>query len=125
MTQEQLANEVKGIYAGLAMVEKKCIEINSHKSSTTGHLSNERRQVLATLHRNLLHEHHDFFLETQQPSSSPAVGRLATHYAVPARMWRHGIHSFMAPLRQTPCARLTGSHARFRLPCVHYADLRD
>jgi hypothetical protein len=27
ITQEQLVNEVKGIYAGLVMVEKKCIEV--------------------------------------------------------------------------------------------------
>jgi hypothetical protein len=28
ITQEQLVNEVKGIYAGLVMVEKKCVEID-------------------------------------------------------------------------------------------------
>jgi hypothetical protein len=27
ISQEQLVNEVKGIYAGLVMVEKKCIEV--------------------------------------------------------------------------------------------------
>jgi hypothetical protein len=27
ITQEQLVNEVKGIYAGLVMVEKKCVEV--------------------------------------------------------------------------------------------------
>ena len=29
ITQEQLVNEVKGIYAGLVMVEKKCVEVLS------------------------------------------------------------------------------------------------
>ena len=29
ITQEQLVNEVKGIYAGLVMVEKKCVEVYS------------------------------------------------------------------------------------------------
>jgi hypothetical protein len=28
ITQEQLVNEVKGIYAGLVMVEKKCVEVH-------------------------------------------------------------------------------------------------
>ena len=27
VSQEQLVNEVKGIYAGLAMVEKKCVKV--------------------------------------------------------------------------------------------------
>lgn len=62
ITREQLANEVKGIYAGLAMVEKKCVEIDSQKSGTTGHFSNDRLQSLITWHRNLLHEHHDFLV---------------------------------------------------------------
>ncbi len=99
ITQEQLVNEVKGIYAGLVMVEKKCVEIDQQQSSTTNKLSNEQRQALIALHRTLLHEHHDFFLASQHPSSSPALRRLATRYAMPARVWRHGIHSFLELLR--------------------------
>src|SRR5271170_2392184 len=49
--------------------------------------------------RPLLHEHHDFFLASQHPSASHALRRLATKYAMPARMWRHGIHSFLELLR--------------------------
>ena len=33
ITQEQLVNEVKGIYAGLVMVEKKCVEVHTLTSS--------------------------------------------------------------------------------------------
>jgi hypothetical protein len=99
ITQEQLVNEVKGLYAGLVMVEKKCVEIDQQQSQTTNKLSNEQWQALITLHRTLLHEHHDFFLASQHPSSSPALRRLATKYAMPARMWRHGIHSFLELLR--------------------------
>jgi hypothetical protein len=98
ITQEQLVNEVKGIYAGLVMVEKKCVEIDSHKSSTTGHLSDEQLQALIAFHRTLLHEHHDFFA-SQHPLSSSAPRRLANQYVTPARMWRHGMHSFMELLR--------------------------
>ncbi|KAF7514335.1 hypothetical protein GJ744_000105 [Endocarpon pusillum] len=99
ITQEQLVNEVKGIYAGLVMVEKKCVEIDQQQAATTTKLTNEQWQALIALHRTLLHEHHDFFLASQHPSSSPALKRLATKYAMPARMWRHGIHSFLELLR--------------------------
>jgi hypothetical protein len=54
---------------------------------------------LIALHRTLLHEHHDFFLASQHPPASPALRGLADKYAMPARMWRHGIHSFLELLR--------------------------
>ncbi|KAK4946250.1 hypothetical protein LTR10_014762 [Elasticomyces elasticus] len=99
ISQEQLVNEVKGIYAGLVMVEKKCVEICQQQSQTTNKLTNEQWQALIALHRTLLHEHHDFFLASQHPTASPALRRLPTKYAMPARMWRHGIHSFLELLR--------------------------
>jgi hypothetical protein len=63
-------------------------------------LKADQFQALIALHRTLLHEHHDFFLASQHPSASPALRRLATKYAMPARMWRHGIHSFLEVLRK-------------------------
>src|SRR5436305_9906371 len=63
--------------------------------ATTNKLSNEQWQALIALHWTLLHEHHDIFLESQHPSASPALHRLAAKYAMPARMWRHGIHNFL------------------------------
>ncbi|KAK1832547.1 hypothetical protein QBC39DRAFT_348312 [Podospora conica] len=110
ISQEQLVAEVKGIYAGLVMVEDKCIEVDVAKT-------NPRQQwhALIAVPRALLHEHHDFFLSFQHPSASPSpphehrdfflasqhpfpspgVRRLASKYAMPARMWRHGIHTFL------------------------------
>lgn len=107
ISQEQLVAEVKGIYAGLVMVEAKCIEVDNKQASLAlaadsgaqPRLNNEQWQALIALHRTLLHEHHDFFLASQHPSSSPALRRLASKYAMPARMWRHGIHSFLELLR--------------------------
>ncbi|KAI1337204.1 hypothetical protein F5Y15DRAFT_164368 [Xylariaceae sp. FL0016] len=100
ISQEQLVAEVKGIYAGLVMVESKCIEVDNAQSSQNDHkLNNEQWQALIALHRTLLHEHHDFFLASQHPSASSALRRLASKYAMPARMWRHGIHSFLELLR--------------------------
>jgi hypothetical protein len=106
ISQEQLVAEVKGIYAGLVMVEAKCIEVDNKQATlaaaeggSQSRLNNEQWQALIALHRTLLHEHHDFFLASQHPSASPALRRLASKYAMPARMWRHGIHSFLELLR--------------------------
>ncbi|KAK3899951.1 hypothetical protein C8A05DRAFT_17685, partial [Staphylotrichum tortipilum] len=108
ISQEQLVAEVKGIYAGLVMVESKCIEVDNNQSSPNDpdkRLNNQQWQAMIALHRTLLQEHHDFFLASQHPSASAALRRLAAKYAMPARMWRHGIHSFLELLRH----RLPGS----------------
>ena len=88
------------------MVEAKSIEVDNKQASLSSadpsaqpKLNNEQWQALIALHRTLLHEHHDFFLASQHPSASPALRRLASKYAMPARMWRHGIHSFLELLR--------------------------
>ena len=107
ISQEQLVAEVKGIYAGLVMVEAKCVDVDNKQARDAQEaepgqqpkLNNEQWQALIALHRTLLHEHHDFFLASQHPSASPALRRLASKYAMPARMWRHGIHSFLELLR--------------------------
>ncbi|KAH6879496.1 hypothetical protein B0T10DRAFT_582911, partial [Thelonectria olida] len=64
----------------------------------------EKNQRLLSIDRWVLprigsEEHHDFFLASQHPSASPPLRRLASKYAMPARMWRHGIHSFLELLR--------------------------
>ncbi|KAK1517399.1 hypothetical protein CABS01_16653 [Colletotrichum abscissum] len=107
--QEQLVAEVKGIYAGLEMIELQCIEVDNAQSSnneTNPKLNNEQWQALIGLHRTLLHEHHDFFLASQHPLASPGLRRLASKHAMPERMWRHGIHSFLELLRHRPPASL-------------------
>ena len=107
ISHEQLVIEVKGIYAGLIMVEAKCIDVDEKQSAAAQEkdpsrmtkLGNEQWQALIALHRTLLHEHHDFFLASQHPSASPALSKLAIKYHMPARMWRHGIHAFLEVLR--------------------------
>ncbi|KAF2198880.1 hypothetical protein GQ43DRAFT_377600 [Delitschia confertaspora ATCC 74209] len=108
ISQEQLASEVKSIYAGLTMVEAKCIHVDRAQASAVqecgtnpvSKLANDHWQALIALHRTLLHEHHDFFLASQHPSASPALRRLASKYSMPARMWKHGIFSFLELLRR-------------------------
>ncbi|KAH4222557.1 hypothetical protein HBI05_254510, partial [Parastagonospora nodorum] len=104
ITQEQLASEIKSIYAGLTMVETKCDRAQAaaaQNSSDPNHkLASDHWQGLITLHRTLLHEYHDFFLASQHPSALPALRRLPAKYSMPARMWKHGIHSFLELLRR-------------------------
>ena len=107
ISHDQLVVEVKGIYAGLVMLEAKCIDVDEKQfliaqekgSFRLTSLSNEQWQALIILHKTLLHEHHDFFLASQHPSASSALSRLAAKYSMPARMWRHGIHAFLEVLR--------------------------
>jgi hypothetical protein len=107
ISQEQLASEVKSIYAGLTMVETKCIHVDRAQAAAAAtqddpnhELASDHWQALIALHRTLLHEHHDFFLASQHPSASPALRRLAAKYSMPARIWKHGIDSFLELLRR-------------------------
>ncbi|KAJ5317573.1 DNA/RNA-binding domain E.t1.c1-type [Penicillium antarcticum] len=102
ITEEHLTHEVRAIYDGLVKVEKKCIEVIKYLSQMglRTELSQDQWSTVISLHRMLLHEHHDFFLASQHPSASPAVKHLAEKYAMPARMWRYGIHSCLELLRK-------------------------
>ena len=105
ISHDQLVTEVRGIYAGLVMVEAKCIDMDEKQLSAAldkhsrSRLNPEQRQALTTPHKTLLHEHHDFFLASQHPSASSALSYLAAKYSMHARMWRHGIHAFLEVLR--------------------------
>ncbi|KAK0639170.1 hypothetical protein B0T16DRAFT_449948 [Cercophora newfieldiana] len=121
ISQEQLVAEVKGIYAGLVMMENKCVEVdtaqNSRADPANTKLNNEQWQALIALHRTFLHEHHEFFLASQHPNASLALRRLASKYAMPAPMWRHGIHSFLELLRH----RLPAASPEHMLSLIYLA----
>ena len=107
ISHDQLVVEVKGIYAGLVMVEAKCIDVDEKQTvcvqekdmSLKKPLTTDQWRSLIALHKQLLHEHHDFFLASQHPSASLNLSKLAAKYSMPARMWRHGIHAFLEVLR--------------------------
>lgn len=107
ISNDQLVQEVKGIYAGLVLVERKCMEIDEKQLSIAQDpdqtkrlpLTAEQWLALIALHKTLLHEHHDFFLASQHPSASEALMKLAEKYTMPARMWKHAIHAFLEVLR--------------------------
>ena len=100
ITKEQILHEVRGINAGLVMVEKRCIEIDKRQTESKAELSGSQWQALLSQHRTLLYEHCDFFFALQHPSASPELKRLADKYDMPARLWKYGIHSFLELLRQ-------------------------
>ena len=100
ISQDQLAAEVKGIYAGLIMVESKCINIDTAQASESPtKLAREQWQALVALHRTLLYEHYDFLMATQHPFATDELKSLPARYCMPARMWKHAIHSFLEVLR--------------------------
>jgi hypothetical protein len=108
ISQEQLIKEVRTIYAGLTMVESKCIEVcdsQSQKlltdsSSMDSILSHSTCNTLISLHRRLLHEHYDFLLATQHPSATPALKNLVTKYSMPNRAFKYGIHQLLELFRK-------------------------
>ncbi|KAJ5557678.1 hypothetical protein N7513_003264 [Penicillium frequentans] len=101
VTEDQLISEVRQTYPGLAMMEKKCIDIDKQQSESKADLSQSQWQALTSMHRTLLYQYHDFFLASHHPTASPVLRQLAEKYAMPTRMWRFGIYSFLEVLRQT------------------------
>ncbi|KAK4148296.1 uncharacterized protein C8A04DRAFT_24103 [Dichotomopilus funicola] len=102
ISQEELVAEVKAIYAGLVVVEKKCIEIDNDPNNTKPNkLNNDQWRALVDLHRTLLHEHYDFFLAANHPWASPALKRSASKYSQPCgfpkiEVERHSILDFIS-----------------------------
>ncbi|KAI8633427.1 hypothetical protein F5Y19DRAFT_300618 [Xylariaceae sp. FL1651] len=95
VNQEKL---VAGARGSLLVVGRKCTEVDGvplPQRDTT--LNNEQWQALLALHRALLHEHYDFLLASQYPSTNLALLRQPSKYAMQARMWRHDIHSHLVP----------------------------
>ncbi|KAL2868203.1 uncharacterized protein BJX67DRAFT_63674 [Aspergillus lucknowensis] len=115
-TEEQLTNNVRGIYAGILMVEERCMEYIKIQSQSKKELSPQHWQQLIAVHRTLLQEHHDFLLATQNPVGDTILKGLAQKYSMPARLWRHGIQALLELLRR----RLPGS-SEYMLTFIHLA----
>lgn len=77
------------------MLEDKCKKVHKAHTERNLVLNNGKWQALITLHRTLLNHHTDFPIVSQHPNAAPALKRVATKYAMPGRLWRHGIHSFL------------------------------
>lgn len=90
ISHDQLVKEVEEIYAGLRLVEAKCIELDKEYLSERGLLRNDQWQSLIALHKQLLHEHHDFLL----------------HRSILQRQW-----IFAGWLPSVPCPRACGGMA--------------
>jgi hypothetical protein len=81
--QDQLIKELKEIYAGLVMVESKCMEVDNFQSAADEdhHLSDEQWKFCMDVYRALLDEQRGLLLSSQHPSASPAFKRLGAKYA--------------------------------------------
>ncbi|KAF5660634.1 hypothetical protein FCIRC_12065 [Fusarium circinatum] len=101
ISQEQLIAEVKGIYAGLVMVETKCFEVDNGQS-TQGRLTPEKWQHLVALHRTLMFEN----CGASNLSSSPKtphdheLGALLSEVSLRSRSFCR-LSSRLQPLLQT------------------------
>ncbi|KAI1667995.1 EST1-DNA-bind domain containing protein [Pyrenophora tritici-repentis] len=107
ISQEELDSEVKSIYRCIVMVENKCMHVDyaqlaaaAQEGEARTDLTPEYWKSLIALHRTLLHEHHDFFLASQHHATSPELRDIPAKYKMPARMWKHGIHSLLELLRR-------------------------
>lgn len=108
MPHKESAIEVTGIYIDLVMLEAKGVDVNAKQSigapekdpAQQTKFSNEQWQALSALQRSLLHELHDFSLASQHPSPTPGLTQSTAKFWMPARLWRHGIHSFLEILRR-------------------------
>lgn len=97
-TENQLFDEVREAYENLSKVEWQCIHTREYAKSQV-ELSQPQWHVLISKHQELLDEHHDFLLLSQHPSASYTLKSLASTYKMPARMWCHGVYSFLELLR--------------------------
>ena len=96
ISHDQLVVEVKGIYAGLVKVEAKCIEVDEQQKvwaqnkdyASRNPVTPDQWSSLIAMHKQLSHEHHDFFLASQHPSASNNLSRLAAKYIMPPWMRR-------------------------------------
>ena len=119
ITQDQLVVEVRGIYAGLVMVEAKYIDVDERQAATA--FDNEATQRTRptdeqwkspiNLHKVLLHEHHDFFLASQHPSASLQLKKLSAMYKTPQQMWCYCIGTFLESFHHQLSDSLEHMHA--------------
>lgn len=90
ISQEQLLAEVKGIYAGLVMVENKCMELDRGLSAKADFNNTELQQSMVTLRRKLHQDHHDF---------SPASRHSSVVWCFPGLPSKTHVMSFSRPLK--------------------------
>lgn len=82
------------------MVERRCIDILQQLAQSKTEISNQQWQKAITMHGVLLNEHHDFFLNSEHPEGYSVRQRYVINYAMPARLWRYGVHALLEQLRQ-------------------------
>lgn len=97
ITLSELIKKVDDIYVEIRMIEVKCITL--HSIVWDLNLSNNNWQALIALHKQLLHEHYDFFMITDHSSANSWLRNLVANLSMSDRMWCHEIHFFLEILR--------------------------
>lgn len=126
-----MIREIKGIYSALVLIEAKCIQVDraqaaAIKAHERGELAvlEDNWPSLLSLHRTVMHDHHDFLLASQHVAAPPSLKELAVKYSMPARMWEHGIHSFLELLRyRLPSSKefmLSFLYFAYQMMCLLY-----
>ncbi|KAF5582794.1 hypothetical protein FPCIR_9322 [Fusarium pseudocircinatum] len=99
ISQEELVAEVKAIYAGLVMVETKCIEVDKAQS-TEEWLRAEAYQDLIAIRGKLLHEDDDpFIISSTKRSQNYDLGELLSELSLRSRGFCR-LNSRLLPLLQ-------------------------
>lgn len=106
ISHEQLTLEIKGIYAGLVMVDTKCIDVDERQSISTqavtprlGRNVDEQWQNILALYRTLVHEFVELLMAFQHLSATRTLSRSTPGYTMPARMWRQDLYRFLEVLQ--------------------------
>ena len=105
---EYLVSEVKDIYEGLLMLEKKCIEVDEKHAKPRSansenplnlRLSSHRCLDLINLHRCQLFEIYSIVVASYHPAAEPSLYDFVSEQKLPTRMFRHGIQPLSDILR--------------------------
>ncbi|CVL08961.1 uncharacterized protein FMAN_11748 [Fusarium mangiferae] len=99
ISQDQLVAEVRGIYAGLIMIETKCIEVDKAASANSNY-SSEYWQAHNALHRQLMYESLDpVNITTVEASQAYDLGALLSEVSLRSQRFCR-LNSRLLPLLQ-------------------------
>ena len=107
MATAQISEELraKGIYAGLLVVEDRCIELDDEYLRTVQNSAEPRNiqgyqwQVTIAIHRQFISDCHDFLLVPEPHSVTDALDTTTVKESMPKRMWFNGIGNLLNVMR--------------------------
>ncbi|KZL84051.1 hypothetical protein CI238_13367 [Colletotrichum incanum] len=95
--KEELIANLTAKYEKLNRTEYDCQ--TRLRSEEIPELADEQMQGFMAQQEKLLREHYDFFLTSQHSLASKLIQNLPITFAMPSRLWNHGIQEFLDLLR--------------------------